>query len=120
MAKEINTKCFECAQQDFPHLRPTNIRYKQKPDCWVETACPKKRSYYRKLDEYRQKQREYHEYIKYKGDKCVLCKSKDSLEVHHVLPQYHEIDHNVRNLITLCLKCHRIITAYHRTIKYIE
>lgn len=37
---------------------------------------------------------------------CVLCSSKKSLEVHHIVPLCKEIINSPNNLVTLCRTCH--------------
>ena len=38
--------------------------------------------------------------------RCALCDSTDGLQVHHVIPRGQGGSNNVRNLITLCWRCH--------------
>lgn len=38
---------------------------------------------------------------------CSICKSKDSLEVHHIVPRILGGTNDRENLIVLCHKCHR-------------
>jgi mannose-6-phosphate isomerase-like protein (cupin superfamily) len=42
---------------------------------------------------------------------CIMCESKDKLEVHHI--DYDKTNNNENNLITLCEKCHNI-TNFNR------
>lgn len=120
MTRPVSQKCIDCAKNYDPKIvRDTHINYKPKPDCWNDNNCPKKRSYYRNLEHYRQKQRDHHRYIKFLGNKCVLCKSKQELEAHHVVPQCRNGKDEQSNIITLCKPCHRVITSYHKTIGYI-
>jgi 5-methylcytosine-specific restriction endonuclease McrA len=45
--------------------------------------------------------------------KCVVCKSKEFIEVHHInmLPTDHAID----NLVVMCRKCHRHLHGLHKS-----
>lgn len=58
--------------------------------------------------------------IKFRGDKCCLCRKTKNLEAHHILPQYNGGENKKYNIITLCTSCHKVITNYHRTIGYIK
>jgi 5-methylcytosine-specific restriction endonuclease McrA len=50
---------------------------------------------------------------------CKMCGSKDNLEVHHILPYKYFPHHkyNVKNGITLCVKCHDKIPVVTKKIK---
>lgn len=41
--------------------------------------------------------------------KCVICKSKSSLHIHHLIKRKYGGSHNTNNLVTLCSKCHGYI-----------
>ena len=114
--RPINQKCLECALNYRRGLRETNIDYRPEPSCWAGQACEKKRSYYRKLKEYQTKAREYHRYLRNKGDCCRLCKSLKLLEVHHIKQQIDGGSDEPSNLMTLCHKCHIVITSYQRVL----
>ena len=120
MSKPINEKCLDCALNYKRDLRKTNVNYKPEPSCWAGKPCYRKRTYYRRLEEYRKKQRDYHRYLREKGDCCHICKRIKDLEVHHVKPQsIGGVDHK-SNLMTLCKKCHRVITNYYKTLGWYE
>jgi 5-methylcytosine-specific restriction endonuclease McrA len=108
--KKINDKCLGCSK--------TNWRDKAniEPKCYVRERCAKKRSYYRNIEHYRAKLREYHRYLKFLGDKCLVCGKTEPLEVHHIHSQANGgIDSQV-NTITLCHECHKVITIYTRRL----
>lgn len=109
MGKPINIKCQECASYRFP--RGTN-----KPDCFVPVRCDKKRVRYRQLEHYRKIARQTHRYIKWLKEECYLCHSKEDLEGHHVKQQVNGGEDTQDNIMTLCKKCHRIITNYEKAI----
>ena len=44
---------------------------------------------------------------------CVICKSKDNLQVHHI--NYNDFD-NLDNLRTLCKKCHEDIHSFREAV----
>lgn len=55
------------------------------------------------------------------GGKCQWCGQKSpqvKLEVHHIIPVSQGGDDNVRNLITLCVDCHKKETWYWHVHKY--
>ena len=120
MAQKINEKCLECALNYHRKFKPDNPNYRPKPECWSDTACPKKRSYYRNLYHYRDQQRKRHHYIKYAKDKCILCDSKEALEAHHITPQSEGGTHSRKNIMTLCATCHHTITKYQRACNSIQ
>jgi len=41
------------------------------------------------------------------GQQCVECPAKLELQIHHIIPKGKGGSHNVENLRTLCLRCHR-------------
>lgn len=45
--------------------------------------------------------------IRRDGSKCQICGSKKQLQVHHITPYRYTQDNSLKNLITLCAKCHR-------------
>ena len=106
---KISTKCQDCSTKSFR-------KHGTKPKCYKRDTCAKKRSYYRKIEYYRQKLREYHRYLKFKGDRCALCKAVDNLEVHHIEPQARQGRDIPGNVLTLCKSCHKTITAYTRAL----
>ena len=114
MARQINEKCLECSKISF---KGKNVALR--PKCYKDGRCRKKRAYYRKLEHYRAKQRERHRYLRYKGNRCVLCKVEDNLEVHHIIPQSRGGTDEWTNLLTLCHKCHKQITTYYKVIGWI-
>jgi 5-methylcytosine-specific restriction endonuclease McrA len=108
--RKVNNKCKECAlTKNFKN----NI---VKPSCYSMLTCPKKICYYRKHDYYKQKLRQYHRYLKFLGTKCLVCGSTQSLEVHHIHSQSSGGTDCPSNLITLCYKCHKIVTTYLRRV----
>ena len=114
MAKEINKKCLECSKLDYRKGKGRVLA--TMPECYVSSVCAKKRCYYRKLDYYRAKLRQYHRYLKFLGDKCLVCGSKDKLEVHHIKAQVRDGEDKDINLVTLCSTCHKVITIYNRRL----
>jgi len=109
MSKPINNKCLECSKQNWRGN-------KEEPKCYIKSICGKKRSYYRKLDYYRAKARAYHRYLKFLGDKCLVCGSTDKLEAHHIESQALGGEDSNTNIVTLCNVCHRVITIYNRRL----
>jgi len=110
MARPINKKCMECSKIRFEP-------YEDKPECYKKGACEKKKCYYRRLEYYRQQLRKNHIYLRFKDDHCLLCDSKENLEVHHIQAQSIGGKSHVDNLITLCRDCHLKITSYHRAMR---
>jgi 5-methylcytosine-specific restriction endonuclease McrA len=109
VAREVNKKCFDCAQvKDF--------RDAPKPDCYERQKCVRKRGYYARHERNKWWQVQNHRYLRYRGDKCAICRDDDSLEVHHVIPQCKGGLDARFNLLTLCKKCHRTISTYYRVI----
>lgn len=49
---------------------------------------------------------------------CVLCKSKRSLHIHHIIPRQYGGTHDENNLVTLCARCHGVVET--RDIKYAQ
>jgi len=78
--------------------------------------CEKKRAYYRKIDHYRLKLRQYHRYLKFLGDKCIVCGKAEQLEAHHIKPQVLGGEDSDVNIVTLCKECHKVITIYNRRL----
>jgi 5-methylcytosine-specific restriction endonuclease McrA len=109
MPKPLNKKCLECSKQNWRGN-------KEEPKCYIKSVCGKKRSYYRKLDYYRAKARELHRYIKFMGDKCLVCGSTANLEGHHHKSQTRGGEDSRENIVTLCAVCHKVITIYNRRL----
>jgi hypothetical protein len=110
MGKPIDTKCLECSKISRKDIR------KHKPDCYILSLCGRKRCYYRQLEHYRTKARQYHRYIKFMDSKCLVCGSTTALQGHHVQSQAMgglDIEHNI---VTLCTACHKVITIYNRRL----
>jgi len=109
--KKVNKKCVECS-------KITGIIWKRqvKPDCYERVKCGHMRSYYRNHEINKKRQIVNHRYLRYKGDKCALCFIKESLEVHHIMPQCKGGLDARFNVITLCKKCHKTVTSYYRAI----
>ena len=80
----------------------------------------KKRSYYRKIEYYRQKQRSYHHYLKYCKGNCAICSSTTELQVHHIQAQSLGGESTKDNVITVCLNCHKFITKYYQAVRGIN
>lgn len=59
------------------------------------------------------------EYVKgLDGNKCVICGSKENLQVHHLfypIPQEHIWEVPLKFLVTLCKDCHNKV--HNRTIE---
>lgn len=121
MSKKISKKCQNCTFSYNPKIkRRSHINYKDRPECWDSSKCPRIRHYYRHLEQNRTKQREYHRYLREKSDKCRICKSTKNLEVHHIKPQSLRGGDDSDNLMTLCNKCHRVITTYYNTLSWYD
>src|SRR5437868_6583204 len=58
------------------------------------------------LTKYWQKVRQ--KVLKRDGNKCIICKSRTDLQVHHDTYKHHgnELEH-LEDLMTLCRKCHQ-------------
>lgn len=111
MAREINSKCLDCSKGHWAIRQP-------KPGCYHYRTCPKKRTYYRHIEYYRTKLRQYHRYLKFLGDKCLVCGKKEKLEAHHIEPQIRGGVDSEHNIVTLCVSCHQIVTTYYRRLGY--
>ncbi len=111
MTRPISVKCQECGAKHDQTRRGDRVY----PTCFVGRNCWRKWSHYRNLDANRKRMRDNHRYIKYAGDHCVTCGSKDKLEVHHVIRQGEDGPDTAENTVTLCLHCHDIIHAW-RTV----
>lgn len=114
MGKPINNKCLECSKVAF--RKDIKHPLGEKPKCYNRNICHKKRCYYRRLDHYRAKLRQYHRYIKFLGDKCLVCGSTVELEAHHIHSQVSGGEDTQGNIVTLCKQCHKVITIYNRHI----
>ena len=110
MANKINNKCLECSKTNW------RVKNNKEPSCYIKRVCGKKRSYYRNIEHYRAKLRAYHRYLKFLGDKCFVCGSKDKLEAHHIEPQAMGGEDIQTNIVTLCSVCHKVISIYHRRL----
>ena len=108
MGKPVNQKCQRCVI-----VFPSFVNKSERPQCWRRVKCRHRRHHYKHLEAERQKGREYHRYLKHRNDRCALCKSKENLNVHHVIPQSAGGEDCKTNLMTLCLTCHKTITAYY-------
>jgi len=53
--------------------------------------------------------------IKYHGNICYMCGSRNNICVHHI--DYNKKNNNIMNLIPLCVSCHGK-TGHHREIWY--
>lgn len=134
MPKIINRKCMKCSTIDFKgfvYLKDnTDIKsFKGKrlfygskifPDCYIQKRCSRKRNYYKYLEKKRKYQRDVHRYQRYNTGICAICLSKDNLEVHHIKPQMLGIEDTKENCMTLCSKCHKIITIYYNSVRCIR
>ena len=114
MGKSISTKCLECSKLAFRKGKSQPLAVM--PACYIASVCAKKRCYYRKIDHYRAKLRSYHRYIKFMGNKCIVCGSTTALQGHHVQSQVSGGLDTERNIVTLCTACHRVITIYNRRL----
>lgn len=112
MARELNNKCIECANVNWRIKKNKANR----PECYNPSSCHKKLCYYRKLEHYRALLRKHHRYLKHLKDKCFVCGSRLKLEAHHVLNQANGGPDSAENIITLCHKCHNVITIYNRRL----
>ena len=110
MGRKTNIKCLECSKVNW--RRKENAE----PKCYVKLVCGKKRSYYRNIEHYRAKLRQYHRYIKFLGDKCFVCGSTERLEAHHAQSQASGGLDTESNIVTLCSVCHKVITIYNRRL----
>jgi 5-methylcytosine-specific restriction endonuclease McrA len=110
MGRPINNKCLECSKVIFKHKKVT------KPECYIKSACAKKRCYYRQIEHYRSKLRSYHRYLKFLGNKCLVCGKEGNLQAHHIHSQAQGGIDTQANIVTLCVECHKVITIYTRRI----
>jgi len=110
MPRGINKQCNACSKIVFPK------RNCVKPKCYNVLSCPKKRCYYRRIEHYRSKLRQYHRYIKFLDNKCFVCGSIKNLEAHHIEPQVLGGLDIECNIVTLCTVCHKVITIYNRRL----
>ena len=110
MARALNIKCLECSKINW------RIKTNKEPKCYKSDRCKRKRAYYRNIDYYRAKLRQYHRYLKFLGDKCFVCGSLEQLQAHHIKPQSLGGDDKETNIVTLCSNCHKIITIYNRRL----
>lgn len=108
--QRVNIKCQECAKLVFRNKKDI------KPQCYIREVCSKKRCYYRNIEHYRAKLRQYHRYLKFLGDKCIVCGSVEGLEAHHIQAQVLGGLDKEMNILTLCHTCHRVITIYTRRL----
>ena len=79
MAKSINEKCFECAHQKAykgQERTPKGFLMKIHPECYKVHRCSRLRAHYRDLDHQRERQRNNHRYLKFKGDRAYCAKGK--------------------------------------------
>ena len=109
MAREIDYECLKCSEQDW--------RGKIQPECFKGTACYKKRSWYRKIDQYRENARKHHHYLKYAQGNCCICQSDKDLQAHHIKAQINGGEHTKSNVMTLCVVCHSVVTKYYQAIR---
>ncbi len=112
--KKINEKCLKCSHISLKS-NSTKIHI---PECYVTYRCRKKRNYYKYHEEKKRKQREYHRYIRYAETKCIICGFTSNLEVHHIIPQSKGGLDTKENTVTLCMRCHKIITSYISVIEH--
>ena len=113
MGLPVNEKCLMCSKLSFK----TKEGRKKRPECYVASACDKKRCYYRRLEHYRAINRRNHHYIKYRQDKCSICSNTEQLESHHIDAQCTGGEHTKNNIMALCNNCHKIITKYYQAIR---
>lgn len=112
MPKPVNIKCLECSKLNWRKKENINADI----SCYVASLCSKKRSYYRRINYYRSKLRSYHRYLKFLGNKCIVCGSISKLEAHHIKSQVRGGEDIKQNIVTLCSACHKVITIYNRRI----
>jgi 5-methylcytosine-specific restriction endonuclease McrA len=110
--RKPNQKCIECAGKNWRDKKTNPVM----PKCYHEDRCKRKKAYYRRLDHYRAKARESHRYLRYRGNKCLLCDNLDHLEVHHIVPQCKGGTDDWTNLVTLCSSCHGVISKYYGSV----
>jgi len=51
-------------------------------------------------------------------DKCEICKYKDTLDVHRIIPAKDGGQYTIDNVITLCPNCHALITRRKKTLTW--
>ena len=118
---KINEKCLACSKISFKGKHERFVKGDRAfPSCFERSKCHRKRNYYRYLDDKRKYQRNAHIYLRYKGDTCAICQGNEILQVHHIKPQVLGMDDNKNNCMTLCIKCHVIITTYYNAIRCIQ
>lgn len=111
----INKKCLECSKISFKGIMSYN-----KPECYEPSKCKRKRNYYKYHKLKKQQQIDRHRYLKYKGDKCVICGFASNLDVHHIKPQSEGGLDSKRNTITLCKRCHRVVSSYYKIVGWVR
>ena len=102
--KPINKTCLECASIKYPRG--------QKPACYHRDRCRRKRFYYKHLEQCKEYMRNHHKWLKFKKNKCFVCSSTTTLEVHHIEPRCRGGLSVPDNTVTLCGVCHKVITIY--------
>jgi 5-methylcytosine-specific restriction endonuclease McrA len=110
MGKPISDKCLECSKVSF------KLKNIIRPECFVAGACEKKRYYYRNIEHCRKQLRSYHRYLKFLGNKCLVCGKEGKLQAHHIHSQAQGGTDTQANIVTLCVECHKVITIYTRRI----
>ncbi len=66
----------------------------------------------------------YGKYRKVKEKFCQVCRLNPAEEVHHIFPQFLEVDHSEENLADVCKVCHMYAPPgdtreeYHELFKY--
>ena len=131
MAKPVNLRCEQCSRLTIDRwcgrtiddvIRNGGQKSGKiaKPGCWDGKKCSRKRSYYRKRKSNLKTMRRRHRYLKYAGDKCAMCKGKQDLEVHHIIPQSANGLDSRMNTMTLCCNCHKTITKYYKMVGWVK
>lgn len=64
---------------------------------------------------HRKKRADHLKFIaKNKAERCGICGSTENLEWHHMIPLMLGGDTDSRNMIPLCVECHKNVTKYQR------
>lgn len=110
MPKKVNDKCVLCSKT------PRDIFVRNRPDCYDYKNCRRKRAYYRNHEENKLKEHRWHRYLKFRTTLCFVCGSTEDLQCHHVISQVRRGKDDSGNVVTLCGRCHLIISNFEKKL----
>jgi hypothetical protein len=108
--RKFNQKCYECGQI------PRDVFRMNWPECYDFVNCRRKRSYYRDYEVNKLRQHRWHKWRKFRGTECFVCESKETIETHHIESRCLDENDTDENVVTLCKKCHSVITRLERKL----